>query len=129
MRVLRETTSENCMSVTDNKFKGIPVVQSGSKYQTEAGFAAIKNGMKQRADAEPMVHGQKPPWLRAKMPSGAGFSNTRRIVKFSEDHDVDLSDSVHACGAAELRLPLHRLRRLARLRPDRSLVHLSLPRR
>jgi lipoic acid synthetase len=69
------------MSSTDNKFKGIPVVQSGSKYQTEAGFAAIKNGMKQRADAEPMVHGQKPPWLRAKMPSGAGFSNTRRIVK------------------------------------------------
>ncbi len=69
------------MSATDNKFKGIPVVQSGSKYQTEAGFSAIKNGMKQRQDAEPMVHGQKPAWLRAKMPSGAGFSNTRRIVK------------------------------------------------
>ncbi|MGB5410214.1 MAG: lipoyl synthase, partial [Woeseiaceae bacterium] len=69
------------MSGTDNKFKGIPVVQSGSKYQTEAGFSAIKNGMKQRQDAEPMVHGQKPAWLRAKMPSGAGFSNTRRIVK------------------------------------------------
>lgn len=69
------------MSGTDNKFKGIPVVQSGSKYQTEAGFSAIKNGMKQRQDAKPMVHGQKPAWLRAKMPSGAGFSNTRRIVK------------------------------------------------
>jgi lipoic acid synthetase len=69
------------MSGTDNKFKGIPVVQSGSKYQTDAGFSAIKNGMKQRQDAEPMVHGQKPAWLRAKMPSGAGFSNTRRIVK------------------------------------------------
>jgi len=69
------------MSGTDNKFKGIPVVQSGRKYQTDAGFSAIKNGMKQRQDAEPMVHGQKPAWLRAKMPSGAGFSNTRRIVK------------------------------------------------
>jgi len=69
------------MSGTNSKFKGIPVVQSGSKYQTDAGFSAIKNGMKQRQDAEPMVHGQKPAWLRAKMPSGAGFSNTRRIVK------------------------------------------------
>jgi lipoic acid synthetase len=68
------------MSKSDSKFRGIPIVQSGDKYQTDAGFKAIKNGVKQRRDASPLVHGQKPKWLRAKMPSGAGYSSTRDIV-------------------------------------------------
>ncbi|MGI9219678.1 MAG: lipoyl synthase [Woeseiaceae bacterium] len=62
-------------------FKGIPIVRSGSKYQTDAGFSAIKNGVKNRRDAEPLQHGQKPSWLRAKMPSGKGYGTTRNIVK------------------------------------------------
>jgi lipoic acid synthetase len=49
------------MSNTDTKFRGIPIIESGRKYQT-------------------VVHGQKPKWLRAKMPSGKGYSNTRAIV-------------------------------------------------
>ena len=65
------------MSDNDTKFRGIPIIESGRKYQTDAGFSAIKNGVKQRRDAEPVVHGQKPKWLRAKMPSGKGYSNTR----------------------------------------------------
>ena len=68
------------MSNSDTKFRGIPIVESGRKYRTEEGFSAIKNGVKQRRDAEPVVHGQKPKWLRAKMPSGKGYSNTRDIV-------------------------------------------------
>jgi lipoic acid synthetase len=68
------------MSESDSKFRGIPIVESGRKYQTEAGFSAIKNGVKQRRDAEPLVHGQKPTWLRARMPSGKGYSSTRDIV-------------------------------------------------
>ena len=68
------------MTDSDTKFRGIPIVESGRKYQTDAGFSAIKNGVKQRRDAEPVVHGQKPKWLRAKMPSGKGYSNTRAIV-------------------------------------------------
>ncbi len=68
------------MSKPEPKFRGIPIVESGSKYQTDVGFSAIKNGQKQRRDAEPLVHGQKPKWLRAKMPSGSGYSNTRNIV-------------------------------------------------
>jgi lipoic acid synthetase len=68
------------MSKPETKFRGIPVVRSGAKYQTDEGFAAIKNGVKNRRDAEPFVHGKKPRWLRAKMPSGAGYSNTRDIV-------------------------------------------------
>ena len=69
------------MSSSDTKFRGIPIVTSGTKYQTDAGFAAIKNGVKQRRDAEPVVRGDKPTWLRAKMPSGKGYSSTRKIVK------------------------------------------------
>lgn len=68
------------MSSRKHKFHGIPIIESGRKYQTDEGFSAIKNGVKQRGDAEPIVHGQKPKWLRAKMPSGKGYSKTRDIV-------------------------------------------------
>jgi lipoic acid synthetase len=68
------------MSDSETRFRGIPIVESGRKYQTDAGFTAIKNGVKQRRNAAPVVHGQKPKWLRAKMPSGVGYSNTRDIV-------------------------------------------------
>ncbi len=68
------------MSKSGQKFRDIPIIESGKKYQTDAGFAAIKNGIKHRRDAEPIVHGQKPRWLRAKMPSGPGYSSTRDIV-------------------------------------------------
>ena len=37
-------------SATVSEFQGIPVVTSGSKYETEQGFKAIKDGVKQRAD-------------------------------------------------------------------------------
>ena len=68
------------MSHKDKHFQGIPVVQSGRKYKTDAGFAAIKNGVKESRTAEPLVRGEKPKWLRAKMPSGSGYSGTRKIV-------------------------------------------------
>jgi lipoic acid synthetase len=68
------------MSRSDKEFRGIPIVESGRKYRTDEGFSAIKNGVKQRSGAEPLVHGQKPRWLRAKMPSGKAYSNTRGIV-------------------------------------------------
>lgn len=82
-----------------NSFKGIPVVdarqdggappRSGQKYVTSHGFAAIKDGIKANiaagiragmAEAQAAV-GRKPSWLRARMPSGAGFSSVREIVK------------------------------------------------
>lgn len=94
------------MSTDDKTFRGIPIVnrptvnrpkanrpkanspvvnsvsnvQSGQKYQTQAGFSAVKNGQKLRRDSAPAVRGDKPKWLRAKMPSGSGYSSTRRIV-------------------------------------------------
>lgn len=72
------------MSKKDSKtteFRGIPVVQSGSKYLTNEGFSAIKNGVKARRDTQGIRYGDKPKWLRAKMPSGAGFSVVRQTVK------------------------------------------------
>ncbi len=68
------------MSADDKTFRGIPIVQSGRKYRTDVGVSAIKNGIKQRGDHEAPVHGDKPKWLRAKMPSGSGYSLTRKIV-------------------------------------------------
>jgi lipoyl synthase len=67
--------------VTD--FKGIPLVtaRSGEKYVTPQGFTAIRDGIKAGAEAEPLVVGRKPPWLRAQMPAGARFDGVREVVR------------------------------------------------
>ena len=54
--------------------------KSGTKYTTDAGFTAIKNGQKRGRETAPVVRGDKPRWLRAKMPSGKGYAGTRQIV-------------------------------------------------
>jgi lipoic acid synthetase len=59
----------------------IPVVESGRKYRTEVGFSAIKNGVKVRSDAPAVPRGNKPKWLRARMPAGSGFSAVRNTVR------------------------------------------------
>jgi len=69
------------MTESSSKFRGIPIVRSGSKYRTAAGFTAIRNGQKARAGASPVPRGDKPSWLRAKMPSGPGFSAVRQTVR------------------------------------------------
>ncbi len=56
-------------------FKGIPVVTSGSKYRTEQGFTAIKDGIKQRtSEVERPPRMRKPSWIKAKLPSGAAYN-------------------------------------------------------
>jgi lipoic acid synthetase len=63
-----------------SEFRGIPVIRSGSKYRTEHGYAAIKDGVKNRTErqqAEPLA---KPPWLKAKIPSGSGFTKLKGVV-------------------------------------------------
>ena len=62
-------------------FKGIPIVKSGAKYRTPAGFTAIKDGIKRSSRAEPMVSGRKPPWLRARIPSGGAYQALKRTVR------------------------------------------------
>jgi lipoic acid synthetase len=72
------------------QFKGIPIVdtpsraeapKSGSKYVTEQGFAAIKDGIKASHNTAAFVPGKKPAWLRAPMPAGGGFDAVKATVK------------------------------------------------
>ncbi|HEY9182617.1 MAG TPA: lipoyl synthase [Gammaproteobacteria bacterium] len=63
-----------------NEFRGIRVVTTGSKYQTEQGFAAIKNGVKAREDRQQARREPKPPWLRARIPAGERFEKLRSTV-------------------------------------------------
>lgn len=69
------------MSSPENQFRGIPIVQSGTKYKTDEGFSAIKDGVKARRDAPAIDVGNKPKWLRAKMPAGKEYSGVRQTVR------------------------------------------------
>jgi len=62
-------------------FKGIPVVRSGSKFRTEQGFSAIKNGVKASARQEAPPIERKPAWIKARMPSGPGYQRVRNNVR------------------------------------------------
>ncbi|HYW92468.1 MAG TPA: lipoyl synthase [Gammaproteobacteria bacterium] len=65
-----------------NSFKGIPVVtRSGGKFRTPQGFSAIKNGVKRRRDPEPVPRGEKPDWLRVRVPSGKRYTEVKRTVR------------------------------------------------
>jgi len=74
------------MKDASKQFRGIPIVKSGSKYHTAAGFTAVKNGIKMRRDAPGFTVGGKPKWLRAQMPAGANFSAVRQTVR---DHRLN----------------------------------------
>lgn len=62
-------------------FKGIPVVVSGSKFRTEHGFNAIKNGVKAGHGTDEKPAGRKPDWLRARMPSGKNYLALKKNVR------------------------------------------------
>ena len=64
-----------------DEFRGIRVITTGSKYQTEQGFTAIKNGVKARDDRRAAPSEPKPPWLKARMPSGERFEKLRSTVR------------------------------------------------
>jgi lipoic acid synthetase len=53
-------------------------VSSGEKFRTEAGFSAIKDGIKARSNPAPSD--RKPPWLRVRIPSGGGYESVRATV-------------------------------------------------
>lgn len=69
------------MTPPEKHFQGIPIVHSGTKYRTQEGFSAIKDGIKARRDAPALEVGKKPKWLRAKMPAGKVFSGVRQTVR------------------------------------------------
>jgi lipoyl synthase len=69
------------------QLKGIPIVadaahaRSGEKYLTPQGFTAVRDGIKARAAGSPGPGARKPPWLKARSPSGARFSEVRALVR------------------------------------------------
>jgi lipoic acid synthetase len=64
-----------------SEFRGIPVVTTtGAKYQTEQGFAAIKNGVKAREDRQRAPREPKPSWLKARIPMGERYERLRATV-------------------------------------------------
>ncbi len=59
----------------------IPItVTSGEKIVKPQGFTAIRDGIKARAGANPEPIGRKPPWLRARLPSGGKYEAVKRNV-------------------------------------------------
>ncbi len=62
-------------------FRGIPVVDTGSKYLTSQGFSAIRNGVKFRVDRRPAPAGRKPPWLKVKIPVGQKYTQVKATVR------------------------------------------------
>ena len=64
-----------------SKFKGIPIVKSGDKYRTEAGISVIRNGVNKNRGWEHVASQRKPSWLRAKLPTGAGYAAVRDNVR------------------------------------------------
>ncbi len=59
--------------------------RSGEKYVTPHGFTAIRDGIKARGGAPgagaPSVPKPKPPWLRVRAPTGAGFNAITTAVR------------------------------------------------
>jgi lipoyl synthase len=64
-----------------DEFRGIRVVTTGTKFKTEQGFTAIKNGVKAREDRRATPGEPKPPWLKARIPSGERFEKLRDTVR------------------------------------------------
>ncbi len=64
-----------------SKFKGIPIVKSGEKYQTEAGIPAIRNGINKNRGWGDVASQRKPSWLRARLPTGPGYAAIGRNVR------------------------------------------------
>jgi len=69
------------------QLKGIPVVaagaataRSGEKYVTPQGFTAIRDGLKARSPVS-APPSKKPPWLKARAPTGSGFQGVKALVR------------------------------------------------
>lgn len=57
------------------------VVKSGNKFETEQGFSAIKNGIKQKKGVHPEPIGRKPSWLKVQLPTGGKYQDMKANVR------------------------------------------------
>ncbi|MEX1197948.1 MAG: lipoyl synthase [Pseudohongiellaceae bacterium] len=58
-----------------------PVIPSGSKFRSEQGFSAIKDGVKLRTGSTATPPQRKPKWLRARIPGGERFEAVKDNVR------------------------------------------------
>jgi len=56
-------------------------VSSGSKFRSEHGFSAIKDGIKSSSHTEDAPPQRKPRWLKARMPGGERYEAVQRNVR------------------------------------------------
>jgi lipoyl synthase len=69
------------------ELKGIAVVteaaraRSGEKYLTPQGFTAVRDGIKTRGAEAAPAGVRKPPWLKARAPTGGGYQAVRALVR------------------------------------------------
>ena len=60
----------------------------GSKFTSPQGTRAIKDGVRPNAGSAVPDVGRKPPWLRVKLPAGAGYEDIREIFSSHRLHTV-----------------------------------------
>lgn len=60
----------------------------GSKFVSPQGTRAIKDGVRPNAGSAVPDVTRKPPWLRVKLPTGAGYEDIRQIVSSHQLHTV-----------------------------------------
>lgn len=76
---------------------------SGVKYKTLQGFAAIKDGIKikqlQAKQPPAALQARKPAWLKVRLPTGEGFTQTRKIV--SQHRLATVCEESHCPNIAE----------------------------
>ncbi len=70
--------------------RNVPTQKSadGSKYITQEGIRAVKGGIRPHAHSSTPDVARKPPWLRVRLPSGAGYQAVRDIVHRHQLHTV-----------------------------------------
>jgi len=66
--------------ITDDK--QIPIlVKSGSKFETQQGHSAIKNGIKENVNVGKQTIGRKPDWLKVRLPAGSHYHALKANVR------------------------------------------------
>ena len=60
----------------------IPIkVTTGSKFETDQGYSAIKNGIKQKTVLNKKSFDRKPDWLKVRLPSGSKYQKLKANVR------------------------------------------------
>lgn len=64
-----------------SNIKDIPIVISGTKIVKPNGTRAIKNGLKASRSTTTIPRGNKPSWLRVRIPTDKGYQRIKKIVR------------------------------------------------